>query len=129
MIVRLQHDFLNTLRQQQQAEDDDYSDDEVRIKKLEPCYALLTLHCRVTMSFPRSDESQRKVLFEVFWVLNTTGEVGLLWRLRDCSTRCTNGTSLLANISSTMRNLLLKTLDHSPPSILLSEKQRMLGAK
>ncbi|KAH0349846.1 hypothetical protein KCU83_g5285, partial [Aureobasidium melanogenum] len=28
MIVRLQHDFLNTLRQQQQAEDDDYSDDE-----------------------------------------------------------------------------------------------------
>lgn len=29
MIVRLQRDFLNTLRQQQQAEDDEYSDDEV----------------------------------------------------------------------------------------------------
>ncbi|TIA01933.1 hypothetical protein D6C82_03259 [Aureobasidium pullulans] len=28
MIVRLQRDFLNTLRQQQQAEDDEYSDDE-----------------------------------------------------------------------------------------------------
>ncbi|KAI4719083.1 hypothetical protein E4T48_04686 [Aureobasidium sp. EXF-10727] len=28
MIIRLQHDFLNTLRQQQQAEDDEYSDDE-----------------------------------------------------------------------------------------------------
>ncbi|KAI5253486.1 hypothetical protein E4T42_02974 [Aureobasidium subglaciale] len=28
MIVQLQHDFLNKLRQQRQAEDDDYSDDE-----------------------------------------------------------------------------------------------------
>jgi hypothetical protein len=129
MIVRLQHDFLNTLRQQQQAEDDDYSDDEVRTQRLEPCWNLLTLHCRVTMSFPHSDESQLKVLFEVFWALNTTGEVGLLWRLRDCSTRCTNGTYLLANMSSTTRNLLLKTLDHSPPSILLLEKQRMLNEK
>lgn len=35
MLVRLQHDFLNTLRQQQQAEDDDYSDDEVRTQRLE----------------------------------------------------------------------------------------------
>lgn len=129
MIVRLQHDFLNTLRQQQQAEDDDYSDDEVCIPKLEPYRALLTFYCRVTMLFPRSDESRLKVPFEVSWALNTTGEVGLLWRLRDCSTKCTNDTNLLTNISSTTRDRLLKTLDHSPPSILLSEKQRMLNER
>jgi len=129
MIVRLQHDFLNTLRQQQQAEDDDYSDDEVRTQRLEPCRNLLTLRFRVTMSFPHSDESQLKVLFGVFWAPNITGEVGLLWRLKDCSTRCTSGTYLLMNMSSTMRNLLLKTLDHSPPSILLLEKRRMLNER
>ena len=34
MIIHLQHDFLKNLRQQQQAEDDDYSDDEVSTGKL-----------------------------------------------------------------------------------------------
>jgi hypothetical protein len=37
MIIHLQHDFLKNLRQQQQAEDDDYSDDEVSTQKLTQC--------------------------------------------------------------------------------------------
>ena len=66
MLVHLQHDFLKNLRQQQQAEDDEYSDDEVRTATLDMTLTLLTYHLRVTMSFPRYDASQPKVHFEAY---------------------------------------------------------------
>jgi hypothetical protein len=43
MIINLQHDFLKTLRHQQQAEDDEYSDDEVRTVKRDRMLTLLTI--------------------------------------------------------------------------------------
>lgn len=41
MIINLQHDFLKTLRHQQQAEDDEYSDDEVSSANLDTMLSLL----------------------------------------------------------------------------------------
>jgi hypothetical protein len=42
MIINLQHDFLKTLRHQQQAEDDEYSDDEVSSVNIDTTLSLLT---------------------------------------------------------------------------------------
>ena len=108
MIVHLQHDFLKNLRQQQQAEDDEYSDDEVCTVKLDMTISLLTCHLRVTMSFPRCDVSQPKAPFEGYWVRNIIGGADLPWRLRGCLKKCTIGTKLPTNTSSTTKRPLLK---------------------
>jgi hypothetical protein len=128
MIINLQHDFLKTLRHQQQAEDDEYSDDEVSSANLDTMLSLLKKNrFRVMMLFPRSDVSRPKVHFGVYWVRSTIGGADPHWRLKDCSAKCTSAINLLTNTSSTMRYPLLKIRDRSLLLIRSSEMQRMLN--
>jgi len=89
MIVRLQRDFLNTLRQQQQAEDDEYSDDEVcALNFTKPSHLSDSVPRAMTL-FLRFDVLPLKVHSRVYWAQSTTGEADLLWRQNDYSMRCT----------------------------------------